>query len=289
MNVLILLVLAGFSCQSMNARFDYEDPSCPLFKYNNICPLARYNIKVAEDLMNTVQELLEVVRGQGVDTSKAEILLLEAEEMLGSAREYSQSCITSNTFAVHCQNLLRKCQEMLESKEVYAVYSALIKADYTEGYIMTENSEIISGTLQFIVIEDHTSRPGSVDMDLILKKLPATEQETLNNFQAKRLQQLPLADLFDLNVKVVLLSEEEDDKYFKDRDLWEGWIDFYRTYPYSQGVMALSRVGFNSEMNQALVFVWNASEPERGAGLYVLLTKKAGVWEIQEEFKLETV
>ncbi len=246
-----------------------------MFKYNNICPLARFNIAAAEDLMDTVRELLKVVKEQGVDTSEAEGMLTEAEALLESARTFSNSCITSNALAVHCQDLLKKCQEMLESKDVYAVYSALIKAKYIEGHVV-----------KLIVIEDHTSLKGSLaDTDTIFEKLPAIEQETLNNFQAKYLQQQPLADLFDLDVDVVLLSEKARKEIFEDiEDPDKGWEEFYRTYPGSQGIMALSRVGFNSEMNQALVYVWNLSASLGGEGWYVLLVKEDGVWKIQEEF-----
>lgn len=278
---MILLVLAGPFSQSMNARFDYEKPNCPLLKYNYICPLAKYNIEVAEDLMNTVRELLEVVKEQGFDTSEVEGMLTEAEALLKSAKTFSQSCITSNTLATQCQNLLKKCQEMLVSKEEYAVYSALIKAKYTEG-LYYDGDKYVSGPVQIYVIMDHTSLFGSGDMDgtlkLIHEKMPATEQETLNDLRIKNIKEHPLADLFYLDVEVVLLSKGES----KD------WPEFYQMYPFSQGIMILSRVGFNSGMNQALVYVGNQREMVDGEGYYVLLVKEAGVWKIQDEFEAWT-
>lgn len=276
LNVMILLILAG-SYQSMNA-FDDEKVSCPLSKYY-ICALSQHNLRVAEDLMTRVGELLEVVSGQGLDTSDVEEILTEAEALLESARVFSQNCIASNTLAVQCQNLLKKCLEMLESKEEYSVYSALIKAKYTEGLHFT-GTGYDSGPVQMYVITDHTTSGfGNGTLDWLSGSMPTLEQETLNDFQAKNAEEVPLADFFYLDEEVVLISEEAVREHFEDK----GWTEFYQIYPFSQGIMTLSRVGFNSEMNQALVYVGNQAEYLGGAGYYVLLVKEAGVWVIEAE------
>ncbi len=47
-----------------------------------------------------------------------------------------------------------------------------------------------------------------------------------------------------------------------------------KRYPNSQGTMTLSRVGFNRNIKQALVYVGNQEGFLAGAGYYVLLVKK---------------
>jgi hypothetical protein len=47
--------------------------------------------------------------------------------------------------------------------------------------------------------------------------------------------------------------------------------------------MELSRIGFNSEMNQALVYVGNYREITNGAGYLVFLIKQNDQWNISNE------
>lgn len=157
----------------------------------------------------------------------------------------------------------------------YAVYSALIRAMYLQPGI------------DRIVIDDHTSPglsydPGE-DLDYVTNRLPGLEEETLADFQAQNRESHPLTDDFDLSVEVVLIGEEELDQIFGDM---EGWDTFYATYPDSQGRMTLSRVGFNRQGTQALVYVGNQSHWLAGTGHLVLLAGENGVWTLQGEVTL---
>ena len=278
------------------ACFLFLPMSTQLASYEQICPLSRYNIKVAEDLMKTTQELIEEAGKQGLDTSEAEQVLTEAMIILERARtvsEQGQNCIAGNMVAIKCQTLLKRSQEMLESMldalrvEEYTVYSVLIKATYTEGLMFSEDV-YISGKVKIIVVMDHTSLDESAEdgIDKTLRwvheNMSGLDKETLDNFRTRNVQKRPLYDLFDLSVDVVFMSEEEVEKHFQS----SGWIEFYEKYPFSQGIMTLSGVGFNSEMNQALVYVGNRSSWDSGAGYYVLLIKENGVWIIQDDIIL---
>jgi len=164
--------------------------------------------------------------------------------------------------------------------EEYAVYDALISDwDLIATFHSFEEVEVV-------VIEDHTSAElffgGGIEeiLERIKEGMPLTEQETLDDFLKKNEQPHRLEDLFDLPVTVVLLSNEEFKEIFQNGS---GWEDFYKKYPRSQGIMMLSRVGFNSKMDQALVYVGNQSHWLSGAGYYVLLTKAYGFWTVQSE------
>jgi hypothetical protein len=74
------------------------------------------------------------------------------------------------------------------------------------------------------------------------------------------------------------MSQQEQLEIFKDGGSWN---EFYTGYPDSQGIMTISRVGFNREQDQALVYVGNQSDGKAGAGYCVLLTKENGVWTVQ--------
>jgi hypothetical protein len=161
-------------------------------------------------------------------------------------------------------------KERFETEE-YAVYSSLI-----ESWFVSDNTRLI-------VIEDQSGLGLSSSLQEILESLtesfPTPTKEILADFKTKNRQASPLKSLFSLTVPYVLINNQEMDDIFQiERD---GWDEFYRRYPNSQGMMALSRVGFNPDMNQALVYVGNQSHWRAGTGHLVLLIKEDGTWKIQ--------
>lgn len=156
--------------------------------------------------------------------------------------------------------------------EEYAVYEAVIESLY-----LTEDIELI-------VIKNWTATnvsPGKssdTEAEYIREKLgTAIESETLNDYSAKNKQSYQLDQDISLDVPYVLLSEAELTKIFEREG---GWDRFYEIYPNSQGIMTLSRVGFNTQIDQALVYIGNQADYLAGRGYYVLLTKKGDVWTV---------
>ena len=90
----------------------------------------------------------------------------------------------------------------------------------------------------------------------------------------------PVCNFFDVTVKVMLISRRETREIF-----WKGedYFEFYAKYPYSQGSTIFSRVAFNSEKTQALIYVGNMVGYDNGVGYYALLTQEDGTWVILGE------
>ena len=55
-----------------------------------------------------------------------------------------------------------------------------------------------------------------------------------------------------------------DDEHPKD--IWDNRDRFYEKYPGSYGIIQLSRIGFDTEGNQAFVYVGNSFHDLAGAG-----------------------
>lgn len=153
----------------------------------------------------------------------------------------------------------------LEAEE-YAVYSALLE---TGGHLIA--SWYTFDEIEVIIVYDHTH----IDCTILwytpaetlawVGERMAAEQETLHDFFIKNSQEYPLGDHFNVEVPVSLVGEgglPEDLKFWS---------------------MVLSRVGFNFERDQALVYVESVCNPLYGRGYFVLLTKEHGVWVITEE------
>jgi hypothetical protein len=140
--------------------------------------------------------------------------------------------------------------------EEYAVYSSLIESWY------------VNNNTRLIVIEDD-SEPGTsgevLDDSLkpLLEELPDVTEELIDAFKTRNRQHVPLKPLLSLSVPYVLIGNKEMDAIFhRDRD---GWHEFYKRYANSPGTITLSRVGFNRELNGALVYIGHQSHWRAGS------------------------
>lgn len=160
----------------------------------------------------------------------------------------------------------------------YAIYSVLI-----------DEAKSIFGTgglrpgYTLVVVQDRTSagpdgEGGKKFFQRLSHEMPGLTRQTCDAFLARNKGRHPLKNLFKTKAKCVLISDREERAIF-DKGGW--WPQFYRKYPKSQGILTLSRAGFNSANDQALVYVGDQSDGLAGAGYCVLLAKKRSAWTIQ--------
>lgn len=162
----------------------------------------------------------------------------------------------------------------------YAVYKALIETMYTDP------------NLGMVVIQDHTTSSlppiGSDDkvFETIQKALPEVDQAMRDNYLARNAQSTLLQNRFNLKVPVTLLNQADFDSFFGKSG--KGWDDFYFQYPKSQGVLTLSRVGFNAAGDKALVCASTQAYALAGAGYAVVLSLENGLWKVVNQVMLWT-
>jgi hypothetical protein len=160
-------------------------------------------------------------------------------------------------------------------EEEYSLLSALIDEMYPKE------------TVKLMVIQAQTTtftpyRSNLIEtLQRVKEKIPALDEETLKNFQSQNEQSYLLQRLFKLDANYVLISPEKIGDYFGKDGGW--WPAYYKDYPESQGLMMVSRVGFNSEMTQALVYASNQSGDLAGEGFFVLLARDKGVWKVKKK------
>jgi hypothetical protein len=112
------------------------------------------------------------------------------------------------------------------------------------------------------------------------KKMSALDEETLKIFESQNAKPYLLQRLFKLNSDYALISPEKIKDYFDEDGGW--WPAYYKDHPESQGLMRVSRVGFNPDMTQALAYASNQSGGLAGEGFFVLLVKDKGVWKVKD-------
>jgi hypothetical protein len=158
-----------------------------------------------------------------------------------------------------------------ESSDEYAVYSALIQTRYIDP-----------GSVELVVIQDQTSIEWVNDdaLSYIEQELGGVTRDLLQDFTDKNQETRDLEAALNLSVDYVFISQAEQEALFSTDT---GWTEFYEKYPASQGLLSLSRVGFNPQRDQALVYVGNQSDWLLGVGFYFLLAQRDGAWKVVEE------
>jgi hypothetical protein len=100
-------------------------------------------------------------------------------------------------------------------------------------------------------------------------------EETLADFFAKNREQYPVEPGFNPGGRLICLSNEEFRHVFRDG---EGWERFHRTFPESDGTLRFSRVGFNRDVTQAMIYAGQQFDWRIGSGGYWLFSRSDGVW-----------
>ena len=172
-------------------------------------------------------------------------------------------------------------------REEYAVYSAMI-IDYVDeerGVMVIANPTVRRDepwtvkTLEFYSTDLKTY--------ITAANAPVVAQETLDDFLRRNKSNRWLTPKFEIDRKYVLVDYREITKLASDmghpNTAPEEWKPFFKEYPESHGFISLSRVGFNQQMDQALVHVGWRCPSLCGHWSFLLLAKKDGVWKVVGE------
>ena len=160
-------------------------------------------------------------------------------------------------------------------------------------YMDAEEQSIYAAVLQKLyaasnyVIMDTTATGlmGTQDMsstlDHVLLNMHNFAMETADSFRARNDAAYPLRPDMDIGAGYILLTQNDKTQLFNQNQ--DGWQLFYEKYPDAPGITALSRVGFNHALDQALVYAGTQSQWLAGAGYYLLLKKVNGGWIIDQQ------
>jgi hypothetical protein len=147
--------------------------------------------------------------------------------------------------------------------------------------VINSLSDITASRL--LVIVSSTITP--FDIEYLLKDYnqqqpPNLLAQTLNDYRRKVQQNHDISLPLDLKNPFEVLSREEHEQIFKDG--CSGWCEFYKKYPDNAATIALSRIGFNRQGTQALVFMSYGCGGLCGYGGFIMLEKQQGAWRVQK-------
>jgi hypothetical protein len=164
-------------------------------------------------------------------------------------------------------------QPNMREIEEYAVYSTLLMQLYKGGHS------------DRVLIRDHTSVDGfdykSHDnvLEETRRQLPVMQGETFFSFIDANEYSHPFDNRLRLPGASRFVNAQQIEGYFSEGG--GGWNAFNRDYPHWGGFITFSKVGFNRDMNQALVYFSSVCGDTCGAGELVFLVKEGVVWRIK--------
>ena len=118
-------------------------------------------------------------------------------------------------------------------------------------------------------------------LDYVLQNMHDVDPETVASFRERNESSQPLRPDMQLGDPYVLLSQAGKNQIFSQNQ--SGWEIFYNRYPQAPGITTFSRVGFNTPLDQALVYMGTQSNWQVGTGYYILLRKVNGSWMINQQ------
>ncbi len=170
-----------------------------------------------------------------------------------------------------CASLLLLCSGSAQAQipveaEEYAAYKAVI------AHMLNKRG---TRPVKLVLLWEQTAINGSKltspDWKLRPQGIYGINKDTLDDYVAKNDQQQHLERLFDLKVEYELVNNND---YLKL--MFEG--TFHKKYPDTLGIIYFSRVGFNQEKTQALIY--RKMQTPSGRADYFLLVKEKGIWKI---------
>ena len=185
---------------------------------------------------------------------------------------------------VACSAVLSPVDAAFKSEveaEEYAVYSAALD-DMFAGRRVTPD---IRAGIMTLVIQEHTVRESFRTLaepnhrGQLRLRVPSVSEATIDDHVAKNKKNSRLKRRFNMKLDYTFIKKNDLDRFFKD-DLIRGWEEFDQKFPNSGGFVGLSRVGFNSDKSQALVYVEHGCGIVCGSGNYILLRKGVAGWEV---------
>ena len=156
----------------------------------------------------------------------------------------------------------------------YAVYAALFaeKGNDKQGtQIVLEDATVVNDTFS-----------KRMDQKSIEKLFGLPSQDAIQDFVTKNRKSSVLKDQFKMKATIILINNSDVKRLFHD-SIDGGWELFHAKYPNATSINTLSRVGFNKDRTEALVYYTYSCGGLCGQGQYVLLRKHDSYWKIEKE------
>ena len=116
--------------------------------------------------------------------------------------------------------------------------------------------------------------------DSMRSNFPRLSTQAVDTFMERNQGPTQLSPNMQLGVDYTLLSAKD----LATISSQPNWYEILRDkYPGSNGYLIFSRVGFNSSLDQAVIYVGQVAGPLMGSGSYYLMEKQNGEWILKDQ------
>ena len=166
--------------------------------------------------------------------------------------------------------------------EEYAVYDSILGPADINRSLVVINENTTTGCPHCSAVLFF-----GVNRSSLLRDMPSLDMKTLDDFEAKNDGIYQLKNLFKYKGRYAIVNDSELLEIFtinQTKEYWNDWDEYYfEKCPHSPGIRYFSRVGFNSNMDQALVQDgFTLPYILAGTGQLVLLEKINGSWNVTD-------
>lgn len=214
-------------------------------------------------------------------TSKTEDIALLSMTLRLKASEwfYLPVLILSLAFMSGCgkQGASQSGAPIIKQSDEHAIYSALLK------YFEKEDNE---GGLRRFIVRDLTQSPSNTCIpDEIFRRdnqvFTLGWQQSINDLKRKGESSFRLSDLLQSQNSHTFIADNEFNA-FTDTSNKSGFLAFREKYPDVRCIVTFSKIGFDRNKLQAIVYSESWCGPLSGAGDYYALTQAGGFWKIDK-------
>ena len=158
------------------------------------------------------------------------------------------------------------------------VYTALIGQMALGSPEQTNSSAVLT---RKTAIKTSHSMP-SINSPLprqVHRDIPTLTEALWTDFTQRNAEQAELRNVFTEQGVTEVVHEDSIDAIFSSPPVG-GWHVFHDRYPEAEGIITVSRVGFNADNSQALVFFAFNCGGLCGSGKYAFLRRMDGEWRL---------
>lgn len=166
----------------------------------------------------------------------------------------------------------------------YNIYNLVLEEYYSDSALIIIRQQI---DYNLPPIAYHSGFDSGDYYNYIKLNMPEIDTIAFLNFLSNNDTISYLDNLFKVNKSTISLFSEEKYDYLFDRNK-DTWKLFYAKYPNSNGLIELSRIGYNDEVNQAILEIWHAGGWTGGKGVMYFLSKKNNTWVITKTKETRT-
>jgi hypothetical protein len=191
-------------------------------------------------------------------------------------------CFFIALFLVNCEdkddiiepNFKLSTADNLDSNE-YQIYSLILNEKFTLINDLVVTQKTLKSTSTTISFANNYYQP-------LKTEFPNLDTTIFTTLVESNVLAYNLANNFSVSTKTITLISSEEILYlFNLKDVNnKGWSDFNRKYPNSNGMIGMSRVGFNLDKSQAIVAVEHHYGSLGADGFLIYLIKEQNSWRI---------